>query len=771
MHRNNDCLGDTTSDMTLARSDIVGKFGPKWLYDGRRRRKIISGFALCLAIAAPLCAIITYFLITDNSVFADNSAALRTMLIIDFCLALALIGVIAWRLAMMVLARRARSAGSRLHLRMVRLFTIIAVAPALLLGLFAAVTVTFSLEGWLNKRVAGVVQNSVTIAESYVRERHQAIRLDASAISAEVIRSLPLGIPDPATLNRVLAKFSRERRLVEVYVLNSSGEIIARGPNSYLFLYTPPTQREFEATRPGEVYVFEDRSGGAVRALQPLPGVFDAFLYLVRPVDGEALRVLADTRSMASQYQQLETQRSDMQLIFALIYIGFATLVLSAAIWFGIWFADRLARPIGRLAMAADRVAGGDLDARVNEEKGDDEIAVLSRAFNHMTEQVQRQRGSLLDANLQLDQRRRFTEAVLSGVTVGVLRLDRSGMVNLANETAEDLLDAQYGALDGIILQKAYPAFAPIITRAAESADLSSEGRAVISAEDGESEFLVRVSCQLNCDAVEGYVVTLDDMTDLISAQRLAAWGDVARRVAHEIRNPLTPIQLSAERLHRKFGTQIGNDRPVFDQCTETIVRQVEQIRRMVEEFSNFARMPEPSFAEERLHTLIKEAVILQVASHPDITFDIQNVDQELYVLCDRGLISQALTNILKNAIEAINSRIDTNPAQDKIPERGLISLSLIRNGDHAEIIITDNGIGLPKKERKRVVEPYVTTKSGGTGLGLAIVKRMVEEHGGTLMLSDAASPDGPATGTRIAIKLGGVVRPDTLNVLQESVA
>jgi len=761
--------------MTLARSDIVGKFGPKWLYDIGRRRRIISIFALCLAIAAPLCAILTYALMTGEGPFADNGAALRAMLIIDFCLALALIGVIAWRVAMLVLARRARSAGSRLHLRMVRLFTIIAVAPALLLGLFAAVTVTFSLEGWLNKRVAGVVQNSVTIAESYVRERHQAIRLDASAIASEVVRATPFGVPDPNMLTRVLAKVSKERRLVEVYVLNSSGEIIARGPNSYLFLFTPPTEREFSATRPGEVYVFEDRSGGAVRALQPLPGVFDSFLYLVRPVDGEALRVLADTRSMVTQYQQLETQRGDMQLIFALLYIGFAILVLSAAIWFGIWFADRLARPIGRLAGAADRVAKGDLNARVNEEKGDDEIAVLSRAFNRMTEQVQRQRESLLDANVQMDQRRRFTEAILSGVTAGVVRLDHSGVVNLANGFAEDLLGTTVGALEGTILQQAYPAFEPIIQSAAHSPDHIGEGRAVVAHEDGESEFLVRVACQVSSGEIEGYVVTLDDMTDLVSAQRLAAWGDVARRVAHEIRNPLTPIQLSAERLHRKFGRQIEADRPVFDQCTETIVRQVEQIRRMVEEFSNFARMPEPEFASENLASLLKESAMLQIAGAPQIKFDLSKIDPNVVVQCDRGLISQALTNVLKNAVEAILARTEaqTNEGIEFAP--GEVCLSLDRVGDFARIRVTDNGIGLPKKERKTVVEPYVTTKSRGTGLGLAIVKRMVEEHGGKLTLTDSVS-EGVETGTCVELTLGGVVDGKTSdarhnNRQQEAVA
>ncbi|MCL4143835.1 UNVERIFIED_CONTAM: hypothetical protein GTU68_006806 [Idotea baltica] len=461
---------------------------------------------------------------------------------------------------------------------------------------------------------------------------------------------------------------------------------------------------------------------------------------------------------MASQYQQLESKRSDMQLIFAFLYIGFAVLILSAAIWFGIWFADRLARPIGRLAGAADRVAKGDLNARVNEEKGDDEIAVLSRAFNRMTEQVQRQRDALLDANVQLDQRRRFTEAVLSGVTAGVVRLDPAGTINLANASAADLLGQQSGVLEGQLLQDICPTFSTIISDAAHSPGFIAEGRAVVPRDVGDSEFLVRVACQTQGKTIEGYVVTLDDMTELVSAQRSAAWGDVARRIAHEIRNPLTPIQLSAERLHRKFGKQIDDGRTVFDQCTGTIVRQVEQIRRMVEEFSNFARMPKPEFSIERLAFLVKEAVLLQISAAPNINFDLSNLDKKLNVNCDRGLITQALTNVLKNAVEAIEARIEQEEAQGIEPMPGEVTVSLEQSGSAALVRVTDNGIGLPQKDRKRFVEPYVTTKAKGTGLGLAIVKRMVEEHGGQLTLHDAYSSDENRTGTRIEMTLSGVV-------------
>ena len=742
--------------MTLARMDRLGRLAPGWVRDGHRRRSMVGTLGLGLAVAAPICAVLTYVLLSRAEATGETSVWLRGVLILDFVLAIALLGVIAWRIAMLVLARRARSAGSRLHLRMVRLFTIIAVAPAILLGLFAAVTVTYSLEGWLNKRVAGVVENSVAIAEGYVRERHQRIRLDASVIAGEVARAAPFGVIEEGRMNAALARASRARGLVEVYVIDSSGEILARGPSSYLFLFEPPSDKEFAATRPGEVYVFEDRTGGAVRALLPLSDVFDSYLYLVRPVDGEAMSVLADTRRMAAEYDQLEDRRDDLQILFAMLYLGFALLVLSAAIWFGIWFADRLARPISRLAGAADRVAKGDLTARVQEEKGDDEIAVLSRAFNRMTGQVQRQRDALVDANVQLDERRRFTEAVLSGVTVGVLRLDAAGRVDLANASARKLLATDGRTLEGRVLPDAFPAFAKILDAARDAPGHVAEGRALVPGEGGESDFLVRVAGQMRGGALQGYVVTLDDMTELVSAQRLAAWSDVARRVAHEIRNPLTPIQLSAERLRRKFADRMEGERDhtAFIRCTETIGRQVEQIRRMVEEFSNFARMPEPVLAPARPGAILAEAVGLQATAAPDVAFDVEGVDLSLTARCDAGLLAQAFTNILKNAVEAIAMRREEQEAAGVEPQAGRIHLALRPRGKDGVVIeVTDNGNGLPAHERKQVMEPYVTTKKKGTGLGLAIVRRIAEEHGGSLALHDAPG-EGGATGTRVRMTL-----------------
>jgi len=740
--------------MSLTVPDHPVRQGRAWLGSTLQRRRIVSALGLGLAVAAPVCAILTYYLATSGDTIDTSGTGLRVMLVLDFCLALALLAVIGWRIATLVLARRAQSAGSRLHLRMVRMFTIIAVAPALLLGMFAAISVTVTLESWLNDRVGGVVRNSVRIAESYVKERHQTIRLDASVLAAEIARVSPFGTPRPQELAEVLAAVSARRRLTEVYIIDSTGKIVARGPNSYLFLYQAPDERHLKQTNPGEIYVFEDQRADAIRALAPVDGLFDAYLYLARPVDGEAARVLTETRLLAREYERLEAQRGDMQILFAVLYIGFAVIVVSMAIWLGIWVADRLARPIGRLAGAADRVARGDLNARVHEETGDDEIATLSRAFNRMTGQVQLQRDALLDVNDELEHRRRFTEAVLSGVTAGVVGLDATGGVDLMNAAATHIIGETADAGNVSAFEAHLPGIGDLVRRAGVSPLGVSEGRVLCTTEDREREYLVRVACQRGDEGIEGYVLTLDDMTALVSAQRLAAWGDVAQRVAHEIRNPLTPIQLSAERLRRKFGTQIEENRPVFDQCVDTIVRQVGQIRRMVEEFSNFARMPKPEFTDTPLDPLFGEILALHSAEYPEIEFEQVPADSGIVLKCDRGLMSQAFTNLVRNAAQSTRAHVAETP--DAPP--GRIVIRAAAEGGILAIDVTDNGPGFPRREREKLTEPYVTTRKGGTGLGLAIVRRIIEDHNGTVVLKDAEGDDGGAL-VRIRLPSGAIVQ------------
>ena len=434
-----------------------------------------------------------------------------------------------------------------------------------------------------------------------------------------------------------------------------------------------------------------------------------------------------------------------MQILFAVLYIGFAVIVVSVAIWFGIWVADRLARPIGRLAGAADRVARGDLNARVHEESGDDEIATLSRAFNRMTGQVQLQRDALLDVNDELDHRRRFTEAVLSGVTAGIVGLNANGSIDLMNAAIHQIIDTP-GAMTSIEdFETHLPGIRLLVQRATASPVGISEGRVIGTGDAQEREYLVRVTCERGDAGVEGYVLTIDDMTALVSAQRLAAWGDVAQRVAHEIRNPLTPIQLSAERLRRKFGVQIEENRPVFDQCVDTIVRQVGQIRRMVEEFSNFARMPKPEFEDMPLDPFFAEILALHSAEYPDITFEQAPEQSGIVLKCDRGLMSQVFTNLVRNAAQS--TRVHIEETDGATPGRIVIRSEVV--DEHLMIDVIDNGPGFPQRERDKLTEPYVTTRKGGTGLGLAIVRRIVEDHNGHLTLTDAKGQ-----GAQVSIRL-----------------
>src|SRR6267154_2792374 len=419
-------------------------------------------------------------------------------------------------------------------------------------------------------------------------------------------------------------------------------------------------------------------------------------------------------------------QRS--QLIIFLVCGAIASLMLLAAVWLAILFASRLTEPIGGLMLAAERVRGGDLTARVEEGPPDDELGQLARSFNRMASQIEQQRGELVDANTELDTRRRLTDAVLAGVSAGVLSVDEAGTVTRSNRSALELLALPEDGVLGRPLISVMPELAPLVEQAAERPDRVTQGQVEILQRGTRRILLVRISAASNA----GAVVTFDDVTDLMSAQRMAAWGDVARRIAHEIKNPLTPIQLSAERLKRRYAGVIKEDGGIFQQCTDTIVRQVDDIKRMVDEFSRFARMPKPVITAEDVADTVRQVVFLQRVGNADIGIDLEIAEDPMPAKFDRRLISQALTNIIKNATEAIAA---VPPAE---LGRGRIKVSARREGREIVIDVIDNGTGLPKENRNRLLEPYVTTREKGTGLGLAIVGRILEEHGGRMELFDA---------------------------------
>ena len=509
-----------------------------------------------------------------------------------------------------------------------------------------------------------------------------------------------------------------------------------RGERSYLFDYDPPSAEAFAQAAEGEIAIIEDRAQNEFRALVRLNAFADRYLFVSREVDGQIVALLDETETTVRLYRQVEADRGRLLFNFALLYLGFATLMILAAIWAGLTFGERLSRPVGRLAGAAQRVGQGDLDVRVPEETSDDEIAMLGRLFNQMTRQLKGQRDRLVEQNASTEEQRRLFDSVLSSVTAGVIGLDQSGRVDFMNRSAVRLLSMVEQRDNGLTLNAAVPEFAPLFARLTETGSEAVQEEIKLTRSSKQESLLVRMATRRNFDGVlEGYVVAFDDVTNLVSAQRMAAWGDVARRIAHEIKNPLTPIQLSAERLNRKFSSKLDEeDRAALAQMTDVIVRQTNDLRRIVDEFSKFARMPEPETRVEDVSALLQGAITLQQAGQPGTRFEVHLPDFPVLAEVDATMIGQALTNLLKNGGEAIESLQEKGAPAEHAPE---LRVSMVIEPRHLQIDIADNGIGLPP-DRAKLFEPYVTTRDKGTGLGLPIVKKIIEEHGGSLQLLDA---------------------------------
>ncbi len=695
-----------------------------------------------LAIMAVVSGIATYLTLTGATDFVPSRVMVISLLLFNMAIVLTLFALIAYRLVRLWIARRAGSAGARLHVRLVGMFSFVAVMPAIIVAVFAATTLDRSLDSWFSERTRTIIDNASTVAEAYFNEHRQVLRADALAMAADLNRYAPLFFSNPARFREVMTTQVALRSLSGGFVADANGQLMAYAEGSTSTRLTPPSPEVLQSLGEGEAHLTASEDGDQVQALVRLTSFGNAFLLVSRQVDGRVLDHLARTRAAAAEYANLESRRYTVQLTFALIYVIVALLVLLAAIWLGLWAANRLVSPIGDLVGAAERVSDGDLSTRVEIGSDADEISTLGRTFNRMTGQLQSQRNELMEANHQLDRRRRFTETVLSGVSAGVIGLDTKGRINLVNKSCLSLLERTRDELIGQSLVATVPEMATCVRQAMARRDRPAESQITLTRDDGSQRTMtVRVTSEKSGEDAHGYVVTLDDISELVSAQRASAWADIAQRIAHEIKNPLTPIQLSAERLKRKYGAQITDDPEVFEQCTNTIVRQVEDLGRMVDEFSSFARMPTAVMVPEDISALVREAVFLQRVAAPDISFEVEGAQQPVMVECDRRQLSQALTNLIKNAIEAIATRREQVPADDHtLPDRIVISVddTTENGGEMVSIDIADTGIGLPRGERYRLVEPYVTRREKGTGLGLAIVKKIMEDHAGSLLLEDA---------------------------------
>lgn len=688
-----------------------------------------------LVFLGPLLTVATFLALGPLNQGA-NSPGLRLILLADLVFILVVAALVLARVARVVADRRSQSAGSRLHLRLSAVFGIIALIPTVLVAVFAVLTVNMGLEGWFSERVRSVVGNSLSAAQAYEDEHERDLTEDAQKLAAYLNMSKQSTFflqDDQVRPLLTQGQQAIQRGLKEAFLIDGAGSLRTRGERSYLFDFERPDADAITRARAGETVIIQDWANNEFRALVYLEAFADRYLYVSRRVDGSILSLLDETKETVRLYHQLEAERGRLLFEFGLLYLGFALIVILSAVWGGLSFAERLSRPVGRLAGAAQRVGGGDLDVQVPEEEGDDEIAMLGRLFNQMTRQLKGQRTALMDSHRQTESRRRLFDSVLSNVTAGVIGLDEEGRIAFANPAAERLLDLP-DAVPLPDLTGAVPEFAPLFDRLRDTGSPALQDEVRLTRRGRAESLLVRMSVRRGEDGQpEGFVVAFDDVTELVSAQRLAAWGDVARRIAHEIKNPLTPIALSAERIKRKFRGQLAEPADL-DQYTDVIVRQTNDLRRIIDEFSKFARMPEPERREVDLAALVRDAVLLQESGQPDVRFVRDIADGPILLDLDATMINQALTNLIKNAGEAIEGHVEKGASPDYVGE---VRVTLTAEADAVVIRIADNGLGLPA-DRARLFEPYVTTRAKGTGLGLPIVKKIIEEHGGTLTLDDA---------------------------------
>ena len=704
---------------------------------------------LAVVVLSLISGLATYLILTGLTPIAPRNDVVVLVLLLNIVLILAMFAVIGVQAVGLWRAWQRKVAGARIHVRIVGLFTVIAALPAILLAVAATASFSRSIDNWFSTRTRTIVASSLDVARAYLDEHGQIIRTDVVNMAKDIDdlagRSRPTGDVASSDVATLVMAQTGLRELSLAVVLDASGKVVTQSIGDTRVRYERPSDGTLRQAAAGHVPLLmpnEQNRVAAVTRLDRFPG---HFLYVARTVNPKVVGHLLRTEANVAEYERLRAARGGLKIVHGVMYFMIAMTGVLAAIWVGLWFARHLVAPIRRLIGAAQRVAQGDLAVQLPLRRGEGDLRRLSRHFNYMTTRLEAQRNELVTANTRLDEDRRFTEAVLAGVSAGVIGLDAAERISLVNVSAERLLGRPSSDLVGKTLAEAVPEIA-VSLRDDAGVDLKplAQRQTTLLVDGEERTFAVRMTRQRAGRDDKGSVVTFDDVTELVSAQRASAWGDVARRIAHEIKNPLTPIQLSAERIKRKYGAGIQTDRDTFDKLTDTIVRQVGDIKKMVDEFASFARVPKPTMAPADIRETVQEPVILFREAHPAVAYDMKLPQEPLMVSCDQRLVTQAVTNLVKNATESVESAAE---AADRAPEwKGRVEAVIRAEGDRVDIEIIDNGLGLPRQQRAKLLEPYVTTKgSKGTGLGLAIVQKIVEQHGGRLALEDAPpAPDRP---------------------------
>jgi two-component system nitrogen regulation sensor histidine kinase NtrY len=724
--------GMTSADTSAAAFDTSPSDEPR----RSSLRRWLAPFAVALAL---LSAFLTFVVLTGLTSIEPTREVVSSFLLINAGTILLLIGIIVREVWQMIQARRRGRAAARLHVQIVGLFSIIAVLPAVLVAVVANVTIERGLDRLFSGPTKEVIENSLIIARAYTYEHAQLIRGDILGMANDIAHARPLFDQDRASFRELLTSSAQSRNLPGALIIDKDRNILETAQTGIQQSFQTPPPEFLSNVNESEPQIAVFPEANYVAAVIRLRAFSDTFLYVARLLDPRVVAQLKQTEVSVAEYAQIESRRLGIQVAFALMFAVIALTILMASVLIGLNFANWLVAPIRRLMNAAQTVSTGDLHVQVPVLKSEGDLAQLGTTFNKMTQELRSQRDELVSASDLIDSRRRFIEAVLSSASAGIIGVDASGSVGILNRSAEKLIGHAESETLGHPLSDVLPELDEMMRTAREGTQKLVQGQITITRDGQERNLSVRVSAEKTSRPRDSYIITLDDITELVSAQRTSAWGDVARRIAHEIKNPLTPIQLSAERIRRKFGKTITEekDKSIFDQCTDTIVRQVDDIRRMVDEFSRFARMPKPVMEGEDVVDTVRQAVFLMKVAHPELDIETVFKEEPLRAQFDRRLISQAVTNIVKNATEAI----EQVPAEElgKAHGKGRIDVVVSREGNDVLIDVIDNGIGLPKVARSRLLEPYVTTRAKGTGLGLAIVGRVLEDHGGRIELKDAS--------------------------------
>ncbi|THF51986.1 sensor histidine kinase NtrY-like [Allorhizobium terrae] len=718
----------------------------------QERRSSFALPGLLLAGGALACAIFSLPVLLGLTPIAPTQTVLIGSAIVNSLFVVCLIYLIGREVHRLVQARRRGRAAARLHVRIVALFSIVAITPAILVAIFATITLNVGLDRWFSIRTQSIVSSSMNVAQAYLMENASYLQGQTISMANDLERNRSLFFLDRTGFIDLMTRQAKGRGLLGAFLVRKDGTPIVEANIATNGTLPPIPEDALAKAAAGQPTLIPPGSTNLVGAIMKLESLSGAFLYTIRAVDPKVMQAMREMEDNTAEYKAMEAGRATLQIAFAVLYLGFALIVLLAAIWTAIAVADRIVRPIRLLIGAAEHVASGDMNVVVPVRVADGDVGSLSRTFNKMISQIRTQRDEILEAKDEVDDRRRFIEAVLSGVTAAVIGVEDDGSITIVNPSAELFLARTQDELMGQKLD----AVAPEINIVFAEAALRHRGdfrKQVNFIRGGKERTLsVQVTREETRNAAESYVITLDDITDLVIAQRSTAWADVARRIAHEIKNPLTPIQLSAERLKRRFGKQIDDaDRPVFDQCTDTIVRQVEDIGRMVDEFSSFARMPKPTKQSADLRDILKDAIFLREMGHSDCSFTRELGDAPLQGSFDARMLAQAFGNLIKNAVEAIEAVPSDAP---QLPGHVWILTRTDESRDSYVVDIIDNGKGLPVENRHRILEPYMTMRDKGTGLGLAIVKKIIEEHGGQLELHDAPAEFDGGRGAMIRVVL-----------------